>query len=104
MIARAAKKKAEEDRKTADKEGPLLDLVVTKAGDAVNYPKMGDSVACHYIASLPDGTVFDNSFDRAQPIYFVLGGDQVIPGFEAVLPKMCRGQRCKVTIPPEVII
>jgi FKBP-type peptidyl-prolyl cis-trans isomerase len=102
MIARTLKKKAEDERKTAGEAGPILDLVITKAGDAVNYPKMGDSVACHYIASLPDGTVFDNSFDRAQPIYFVLGGDHVIPGFEAVVLRMCRGQRCKVTIPSEV--
>jgi FKBP-type peptidyl-prolyl cis-trans isomerase len=81
-IARAAKKKADDERKQAEINGPLLDFIVTKPGDAVNYPKMGDSVAVNYIASLPDGTIFDNSFDRSQPIYFVLGGDQVIPGFE----------------------
>lgn len=62
---------------------------------------MGDGVQIHYIASLPDGTVFDSSYSRQQPINFVLGRNMVIPGFEEVVPAMSKGQKSKVTIPPE---
>ena len=68
---------------------------------ALNYPKMGDSVQIHYVASLPDGTVFDSSYRRLQPINFVLGRNMVIPGFEEVVPTMSRGQKSKVTMPPD---
>ena len=68
---------------------------------ALNYPKLGDSVEIHYIGSFPDGTVFDFAYNRFQSVHFVLGGNMVIPGFEEVIPSMSRGQKSRLTMPPE---
>ena len=56
----------------------------------------------HYVGSLPNGTVFDDSYGRQQPLNFVLGGDMVISGFEDIIPTMSRGQKSKMTVPPEL--
>jgi len=79
----------------------LFQLKVVKAGDAVNFPKPGDTVCLHYIAYLEDGTAFDNSFNRGQPIYFILGAGQVISALEMVVPTLSRGSRARIVIPPE---
>ena len=79
-----------------------INLSATWYNQALNHPKMGDSVAIHYTAYLLDGTMIDNSYNRGLPIHFVLGGEQVIPGFEQVLPSMSKGQKSKVTVPPEI--
>ncbi len=58
-------------------------------------------MARNYIAYLEDGTCFDNTFTRGQPIYFILGASQVIPAFEMVVPQMSRGSHGKIVVPPE---
>lgn len=75
---------------------------MTKAGDAINFPKIGDSIMIHYIAYLPDGTPFDNSFQRGLPLYFIFGAGQVLLGLECVLPLMSKGTRAKLTIPSDL--
>ncbi len=75
---------------------------ILSAGDALFYPKQGDTLSCHYKGMLQDGTVFDNSYDRGQTIFFILGSKQVIPGWEEVVQKMCRGQIVRATIPPDL--
>src|SRR5262245_18876335 len=42
----------------------------------------GDTVAVNYVGHLPNGQLFDSSYLRGQPIHFVLGAHQVIPGWE----------------------
>ena len=37
-------------------------------------PTLTDSVTCHYHGTLIDGTIFDSSVDRGQPIEFPVGG------------------------------
>ena len=101
-IALAKKKREAESKKKAESVANKIQFEVIKPGDALNYPKKGDSVAMHYTASLEDGVVFDNSYNRSHPITFILGEGQVIPGFEEVIPIMCRGQKCRVKIPPDL--
>ncbi|HLV35181.1 MAG TPA: peptidylprolyl isomerase [Spirillospora sp.] len=60
--------------------------------------KPGDSVKLHYKGTLTDGTVFDSSEGR-EPLEFVLGQSQVIPGFENAVIGMSPGDTKTVNIP-----
>lgn len=60
----------------------------------------GDTVRIHYTGRLDDGTVFDTSEGR-DPLEFVLGSGQVIPGFERAVTGMERGEEKTVTIPAD---
>lgn len=60
-------------------------------------PTAADSVTCHYKGTLLNGTVFDNSYDRGQPITFSLGG--VIPGWTEGLQLMSEGSKYKLYVP-----
>jgi len=55
--------------------------------------KAGQKVCAHYRGTLDDGTEFDNSYDRGEPIEFVVGVGQMIPGFDAAILTMEPGDR-----------
>lgn len=63
-------------------------------------PNAHDSVTVNYVGSLPNGTVFDSSYQRNQPATFQV--DQVIPGWQKVLEKMPVGSTWMVYISPEL--
>ena len=58
----------------------------------------GDTVRVHYTGKLDDGTVFDSSAG-SDPIEFVIGDHQVIPGFEDGVTGMTIGETKTITIP-----
>jgi peptidylprolyl isomerase len=58
----------------------------------------GDTVRIHYTGHLEDGTVFDTSEGR-DPLEFVLGSGQVIPGFDRAVDGMEEGEEKTVTVP-----
>jgi peptidylprolyl isomerase len=60
----------------------------------------GKHVYVHYTGTLTDGTKFDSSRDRGQPIDFVLGTGAVIKGWDQGIEGMKVGQRRRLTIPP----
>jgi FKBP-type peptidyl-prolyl cis-trans isomerase 2 len=60
--------------------------------------KSGDTVAVHYTGTLEDGSVFDSSRER-EPLEFVLGEQNVIPGFEKMVLGMTTGETKTTTIP-----
>lgn len=60
----------------------------------------GDTVQIHYTGRLDDGTVFDSSEGR-EPLEFVLGSGQVIPGFDDAVTSMQVGDAKTVTIPAD---
>ncbi|GMN50233.1 hypothetical protein TIFTF001_019408 [Ficus carica] len=62
----------------------------------------GDTVKVHYRGTLTDGTVFDSSFDRNDPIQFQLGTGQVIKGWDQGLLGMCIGEKRKLKIPSKL--
>ena len=62
----------------------------------------GNTLVVHYTGTLEDGTKFDSSLDRNQPIEFVLGAGQVIPGWEKGFEGMKAGGKRRLTIPPEL--
>ncbi|KAK8588460.1 hypothetical protein V6N13_087383 [Hibiscus sabdariffa] len=62
----------------------------------------GDRVKVHYRGKLIDGTVFDSSFERGDPIEFELGSGQVIKGWDQGLLGMCVGEKRKLKIPAKL--
>ncbi|XP_031111636.1 peptidyl-prolyl cis-trans isomerase FKBP15-1-like [Ipomoea triloba] len=62
----------------------------------------GDSVKVHYRGKLTDGTEFDASYERGDPIEFELGSGQVIKGWDQGLLGMCVGEKRKLKIPSKL--
>lgn len=63
---------------------------------------IGQEITVHYVGYLQDGTRFDSSLERKQPLTFTLGSGQVIRGWDQGLVGMREGGRRKLTIPPEM--
>ena len=62
-------------------------------------PSKGSTVKAHYTGYLLDGTVFDTSIERGEPIEFVLGVGQVIPGWDEGIAMMAKGEKAVLYIP-----
>jgi peptidylprolyl isomerase len=62
-------------------------------------PHPGEALTAHYTGMLEDGTEFDSSRD-SNPIVFVLGAGEVIPGWEEGFASMKEGGRRMLAIPP----
>lgn len=62
-------------------------------------PSKGSTVKAHYTGCLLDGTVFDTSIERGEPIEFVLGVGQVIPGWDEGIAMMSKGEKAVLYIP-----
>jgi FKBP-type peptidyl-prolyl cis-trans isomerase FklB len=60
-------------------------------------PKLSDTVKVHYQGTLIDGTIFDSSIQRGQPISFPVGG--VIAGWTEALQLMKVGDKWQLFIP-----
>ena len=59
----------------------------------------GKKVKVHYTGTLDDGTKFDSSVDRGEPIEFTCMAGQMIPGFDAAVEDMAVGEKKTVHIP-----
>jgi FKBP-type peptidyl-prolyl cis-trans isomerase len=77
-----------------------LKYQVLKHGTGTVSPKATDTVKVHYHGTLMDGSVFDSSVDRGQPISFPL--TRVIPGWTEGLQLMKVGDKFKFEIPPNL--
>jgi FKBP-type peptidyl-prolyl cis-trans isomerase len=62
--------------------------------------KTGDTVSVHYVGTLEDGTKFDSSRDRNQPLQVTIGAGGVIKGWEEGLQGMRLGGTRKLIVPP----
>ncbi|KAK5157215.1 Peptidyl-prolyl cis-trans isomerase fpr2, partial [Oleoguttula sp. CCFEE 6159] len=61
-----------------------------------------DKIEVHYRGTLQsDGTEFDASYNRNQPLSFHVGKGQVIKGWDQGLLDMCIGEKRTLTIAPE---
>lgn len=74
-----------------------LQYEVEKEGSGES-PKPTDKVTVHYRGTLPDGKVFDSSYDRNEPATFPVNG--VIPGWVEALQLMKPGAKYRLVIPP----
>ena len=78
-----------------------LQVTITEEGDGPQA-EPGQMVAVHYTGKLDDGTVFDSSVERGQPIEFILGSGRVIPGWEQGIAQMKVGDKATFVIPPHL--
>lgn len=60
----------------------------------------GASVKVHYTGKLEDGTVFDSSVTRGEPLEFAVGTGQVIRGWDEGIMQLQKGQKAILTCPP----
>jgi FKBP-type peptidyl-prolyl cis-trans isomerase len=60
------------------------------------------TITMHYTGTLTDGTVFESSRTRNQPVEVKIGVGQAIRGWDMGIPGMRVGERRKLTIPPEI--
>ena len=102
-------KREEEERK---KQQEILDTVakgyeetqsglrykILQNGDG-NKASKGDNVSVHYKGQLLDGTVFDSSYKRKQPIEFSVGVGQVIAGWDEGILLLKVGDKARFIIP-----
>ena len=63
--------------------------------------KNGHTVNVHYKGTLNDGTEFDNSHVRGEPLNFEVGSRRLIRGFSEAVLGMKKGETKNVTIPVE---
>jgi len=68
--------------------------------ETMNRAQEGDTVTIVFRGILEDGTIFDAS-DESDPLIFVLGDNQVLPGLELAVFGMATGEQKTINIPPE---
>lgn len=62
---------------------------------------VGKTCRVHYRGTFNDGAQFDSSYDRGEPLEFVCGAGQMIPGFDAAVADMEPGEHRDVHLTPE---
>ncbi len=104
---KAAKAAAEQTAKIAamfpdaEKTASGLMYTITRPGEGAT-PKKGATVSVHYTGKLLNGTVFDSSVSRGEPIQFPVGAGRVIPGWDEGIMLMKEGGKRVLVIPPEL--
>jgi len=78
-----------------------LQIIDVKKGKG-KTAKIGNSVSVHYTGHFEDGTQFDNSRSRNQPLVFVIGSGRVIKGWDQGITGMRVGGHRKLIIPPHL--
>lgn len=72
---------------------------ITKTTDG-KAPKAGDNVSVHYAGKLVDGSEFDSSFKRNEPIEIPIGMGRVIKGWDEGILLLKEGETATLLIPP----
>ncbi len=80
---------------SASKEPPVSDLVVGTGKEA----KDGSKVKVHYTLWLESGKRVESSHDKGKPKSFIVGGGQVIKGWDSGVPGMKVGGKRRLVIP-----
>ena len=78
-----------------------LTYVVTSRANG-RRPKPGETVVVHYTGTLTDGTKFDSSHDRKEPIAFPLGRSAVIKGWDEGIAQLGIGDTAVLIVPPQL--
>jgi peptidylprolyl isomerase len=75
-----------------------LAYIIEKQGTG-ERAKAGNTVSVHYHGAFTNGSKFDASYDRNEPITFQLGQGMVIPGWEEGIALLNKGAKAKLIIP-----
>ena len=68
---------------------------------SIEGPNVGKRCKTHYRGTLNDGTVFDSSYDRGEPLEFICGAGMMIPGYDEAVAKMEVGQSIDIHLTPD---
>ena len=68
---------------------------------SITGPNVGKTCRTHYRGTFNDGTQFDSSYDRGEPLEFVCGAGQMIKGFDAAVADMEVGEVKEIHLMPE---
>ena len=104
LLAEAKAKAEAELEKIAsgfNKTNSGLRYQIIQEGNGAKAEK-GKTVSVHYKGQLIDGTVFDSSYKRNQPIDFALGVGQVIPGWDEGVGLLKIGDKARFVIPSDL--
>ena len=107
-MTKAAQTEKDSGKAYLEKFSKEKDVVKTESGLAYKIlaegkgatPKATDTVKVHYHGTLTDGTVFDSSKQRGQPVTFPL--NRVIKGWTEGVQKVKEGGKIKLVIPSEL--
>ncbi len=86
---------------TAKPSATGLYRIITQEGNGKKVAK-GNTVSVHYTGRLLDGTKFDSSLDRNEPISLQVGAGQVIKGWEEGLEGLKEGTKATLIIPSDL--
>ncbi len=67
----------------------------------VEGPNAGKVCKAHYIGTFNDGTTFDSSYDRGEPIEFMCGTGMMIHGFDEAVANMNVGETVEIHLTPD---
>ena len=70
-------------------------------GPVIEGKNVGKKCLVHYRGTFNDGTQFDSSYDRGEPLEFICGVGMMIPGFDAAVAVMDVGETRQVHLMPE---
>jgi len=108
----AREKKLAEAQKQMDAELDKIAAGFEKTDSGLRYQiiqkgngkkaEKGNNISVHYKGQLVDGTVFDSSYQRKQPIDFQVGIGQVIKGWDEGLQLLQVGDKARLVIPSDL--
>lgn len=103
MAAENEAREAELDKIAAgfEKTNSGLRYQILQKGSGAKAQK-GQTVSVHYKGQLADGTVFDSSYKRNQPLEFPVGVGQVIPGWDEGICLLNVGDKARLVIPSDL--
>ncbi|ARA92747.1 peptidylprolyl isomerase [Rhodothermaceae bacterium RA] len=79
-----------------------LQYIELERGDG-EHPQPGQVVKVHYRGQVQgDSTIFDDSYERGVPLYFPVGSDRIIPGWDEGIQLMRVGGKARLIMPPEL--
>ena len=84
-----------------EKTSSGLRYKIEEKGEGAKAEK-GKTVSVHYKGMLTDGSVFDSSYKRNQPIDFPLGKGHVIEGWDEGIQLLHVGDKARFVIPPQL--